>query len=131
MSNDNKYSNNVRVIEELKKISDAPDQKKQLIKSSQKAGTAALGSVVLNTSVAKNVKNKIENAISKVPFSDKMLVGTNKVGLKIGGKTYNSSFTVNNKGEASLNLSKSFTKDLKTELSADKDKVKVGLKLTF
>ena len=131
MSNDNKYSNNVRVVEELKKISDAPDQKKQLIKSSQKAGTAALGSVVLNTSVAKNVKNKIENAISKVPFSDKMLVGTNKVGLKIGGKTYNSSFTVNNKGEASLNLSKSFTKDLKTEFSADKDKVKVGLKLTF
>ena len=131
MSNDNKYSNNVRVVEELKKISDAPDQKKQLIKSSQKAGTAALGSVVLNTSVAKNVKNKIENAISKVPFSDKMLVGTNKVGLKIGGKTYDSSFTVNNKGQASLNLSKSFTENLKTELSADKDKVKVGLKLTF
>ncbi len=131
MSNDNKYSNNVRVIEELQKISDASDQKKQLIKSSQKAGATALGSVVLNTSVAKNVKNKIENAISKVPFSDKMLVGTNKVGLKIGGKTYNSSFTVNNKGEASLNLSKSFTKDLKTEFSADKDKVKVGLKLTF
>ena len=131
MSNDNKYSNNVRVIEELKKISDAPDQKKQLIKSSQKAGATALGSVVLNTSVAKNVKSKIENAISKVPFSDKMLVGTNKVGLKIGGKTYNSSFTVNNKGEASLNLSKSFTEDLKTELSADKDKVKVGLKLSF
>ena len=131
MSNDNKYSNNVRVIEELQKISDASDQKKQLIKSSQKAGATALGSVVLNTSVAKNVKSKIENAISKVPFSDKMLVGTNKVGLKIGGKTYNSSFTVNNKGEASLNLSKSFTKDLKTEFSADKDKVKVGLKLTF
>ena len=131
MSNDNKYSNNVRVVEELKKISDAPDQKKQLIKSSQKAGATALGSVVLNTSVAKNVKNKIENAISKVPFSDKMLVGTNKVGLKIGGKTYDSSFTVNNKGQANLKLSKSFTEDLKTELSADKDKVKVGLKLTF
>ena len=131
MSNDNKYSNNVRVVEELKKISDASDQKKQAIKSGKKAVTAAAGSVVLNTSVAKNVKNKIENAISKVPFSDKMLVGTNKVGLKIGGKTYNSSFTVNNKGEASLNLSKSFTKDLKTEFSADKDKVKVGLKLTF
>ena len=130
MSED-KYSNNVRVIEELKKISDAPNQKKQTIKSSQKAATAALGSVVLNTPIAKNVKNKIENAISKVPFSDKMLVGTNKVGLSIGGKTYNSSFTVNNKGEASLNLSKSFTKDLKTEFSADKDKVKVGLKLTF
>ena len=131
MSNDNKYSNNVRVIEELQKISDASDQKKQLIKSSQKAGATALGSVVLNTSVAKNVKNKIENAISKVPFSDKMLVGTNKVGLKIGGKTYDSSFTVNNKGQANLKLSKSFTEDLKTELSADKDKVKVGLKLTF
>ena len=131
MSNDNKYSNNVRVVEELKKISDAPDQKKQLIKSSQKAGTAALGSVVLNTSVAKNVKNKIENAISKVPFSDKMLVGTNKVGLKLGDETYSSSFTVNKNGDANLKLSKSFTEDLKTELSADKDSVKVGLKLTF
>tara|TARA_A100001201_G_C4075955_1_gene197340 strand:+ start:687 stop:1082 length:396 start_codon:yes stop_codon:yes gene_type:complete len=131
MSNDNKYSNNVRVIEELQNISDASDQKKQVIKSGKKAVTAAAGSVILNTPVAKNVKSKIENAISKVPFSDKMLVGTNKVGLKIGGKTYNSSFTVNNKGEASLNLSKSFTKDLKTEFSADKDKVKVGLKLSF
>ena len=131
MSNDNKYSNNVRVIEELQNISDASDQKKQAIKSGKKAVTAAAGSVVLNTPVAKNVKSKIEKAISKVPFSDKMLVGTNKVGLKIGGKTYNSSFTVNNKGEASLKLSKSFTEDLKTELSADKDKVKVGLKLSF
>ena len=128
---DKKYSNNVKVYDELKKISDAPDQKKQLIKSSQKAGTAALGSVVLNTPIAKNVKNKIENAIGKIPFSDKMLVGSNKIGLKLGGKTYNSSFTVNKDGNASLNLSKSFTKDLQTELSADKDKVKVGLKLTF
>ncbi len=126
-----KYSNNVKVYDELKKISDAPNQKKQAIKSSQKAATAALGSVVLNTPVAKNVKNKIENAIGKIPFSDKMLVGSNKIGLKLGGKTYNSSFTVNKDGNASLNLSKSFTKDLQTELSADKDKVKVGLKLTF
>ena len=128
---DDKYSNNVRVIEELKKISDAPNQKKQAIKSSKKAATAALGSVVLDTPIAKNVKNKIENAIGKIPFSDKMLVGSNKIGLKLGGKTYNSSFTVNKDGNASLNLSKSFTKDLQTELSADKDKVKVGLKLTF
>ena len=128
---DDKYSNNVRVIEELQKISDASNQKKQAIKSSKKAATAALGSVVLNTPVAKNVKNKIENAIGKIPFSDKMLVGSNKIGLKLGGKTYNSSFTVNKDGNASLNLSKSFTKDLQTELSADKDKVKVGLKLTF
>ena len=126
-----KYSNNVKVYDELKKISDAPNQKKQAIKSSQKAATAALGSVVLNTPIAKNVKNKIENAIGKIPFSDKMLVGSNKIGLKLGGKTYNSSFTVNRDGNASLNLSKSFTKDLQTELSADKDKVKVGLKLTF
>ena len=126
-----KYSNNVKVYDELKKISDAPNQKKQAIKSSQKAATAALGSVVLNTPVAKNVKNKIENAIGKIPFSDKMLVGSNKIGLKLGGKTYNSSFTVNKDGNASLNLSKSFTKNLQTELSADKDKVKVGLKLTF
>ena len=128
---DKKYSNNVKVYNELKKVSDAPNQKKQAIKSSKKAATAALGSVVLNTPVAKNVKNKIENAIGKIPFSDNMLVGTNKVGLKIGCKTYNSSFTVNNKGQANLNLSKSFTENLKTQLSADKDKVKVGLKLTF
>ena len=126
-----KYSNNVKVYDELKKISDAPNQKKQAIKSSKKAATAALGSVVLNTPVAKNVKNKIENAIGKIPFSDKMLVGSNKIGLKLGGKTYNSSFTVNKDGNASLNLSKSFTKDLQTELSADKDKVKVGLSLKF
>ena len=126
-----KYSNNVKVYDELKKISDAPNQKKQAIKSSQKAATAALGSVVLNTPIAKNVKNKIENAIGKIPFSDKMLVGSNKIGLKLGGKTYNSSFTVNKDGNASLNLSKSFTKDLQTELSADKDKVKVGLSLKF
>ena len=121
----------MKVYDELKKISDAPNQKKQAIKSSQKAATAALGSVVLNTPIAKNVKNKIENAIGKIPFSDKMLVGSNKIGLKLGGKTYNSSFTVNKDGNASLNLSKSFTKDLQTELSADKDKVKVGLKINF
>ena len=126
-----KYSNNVKVYDELKKISDAPNQKKQAIKSSQKAATAALGSVVLNTPIAKNVKNKIENAIGKIPFSDKMLVGSNKIGLKLGGKTYNSSFTVNKDGNANLKLSKSFTKDLQTELSADKDKVKVGLSLKF
>ena len=126
-----KYSNNVKVYDELKKISDAPNQKKQAIKSSQKAATAALGSVVLNTPIAKNVKNKIENAIGKIPFSDKMLVGSNKIGLKLGGNTYNSSCTVNKDGNASLNLSKSFTKDLQTELSADKDKVKVGLSLKF
>ncbi len=126
-----KYSNNVKVYDELKKISDAPNQKKQAIKSSQKAATAALGSVVLNTPIAKNVKDKIENAIGKIPFSDNMLVGSNKIGLKLGGKTYSSSFTVNKKGDASLNLSKSFTKDLQTELSADKDKVKVGLSFKF
>ena len=131
MTKEKKYSNDVRIIEELKKVAESPDQKKQLVKSSQKAGAAALGSVVLNTPVLKNVKNKIENAIDKIPFSDNMLVGSNKLGLKLGGKTYNSSFTVNNKGEASLNLSKSFTKDLKTELSADKDKVKVGLNFNF
>ncbi len=130
MSED-KYSNNVRVIEELQKISDAPNQKKQVIKSSKKAATAALGSVVLNTPVVSSIKEKIESKINKIPFSDKMLVGTNKIGLKLGGETYKGSFTVNKDGNASLNLSKSFTKDLQTELSADKDKVKVGLKLTF
>tara|TARA_Y100000004_G_scaffold153837_1_gene177772 strand:+ start:471 stop:863 length:393 start_codon:yes stop_codon:yes gene_type:complete len=128
---DDKYSNNVRVIEELKKISDAPNQKKQAIKSSQKAATAALGSVVLNTPVVSSIKEKIESKINKIPFSDNMLVGTNKIGLKLGGETYKGSFTVNKDGNANLNLSKSFTKDLQTELSADKDKVKVGLKLTF
>ena len=131
MTKEKKYSNDVRIIEELKKVAESPDQKKQLIKSSQKAGTAALGSVVLNTPVLKNVKNKIENAIDKIPFSDNMLVGSNKLGLKLGGKTYNSSFTVNNKGEANLKLTKSFTENLKTQLSADKDKVKVGLNFNF
>ena len=128
---DDKYSNNVRVIEELKKISDAPNQKKQAIKSSQKAATAALGSVVLNTPVVSSIKEKIESKINKIPFSDNMVVGTNKIGLKLGGETYSGSFTVNKDGNANLNLSKSFTKDLQTEFSADKDKVKVGLKLTF
>ena len=131
MTKEKKYSNDVRIIEELKKVAESPDQKKQLVKSSQKAGAAALGSVVLNTPVLKNVKNKIENAIDKIPFSDNMLVGSNKLGLKLGGKTYNSSFTVNNKGEANLKLTKSFTENLKTQLSADKDKVKVGLNFNF
>ena len=126
-----KYSNSVKIYDELQKISDAPNQKKQAIKSSQKAATAALGSVVLNTPVVSSIKEKIESKINKIPFSDNMLIGTNKIGLKLGGETYSGSFTVNRDGNASLNLSKSFTKDLKTELSADKDKVKVGLKLTF
>ena len=126
-----KYSNSVKIYDELQKISDAPNQKKQAIKSSQKAATAALGSVVLNTPVVSSIKEKIESKINKIPFSDNMLVGTNKIGLKLGGETYSGSFTVNRDGNASLNLSKSFTKDLKTELSADKDRVKVGLKLTF
>ena len=130
MSED-KYSNNVRVIEELKKISDAPNQKKQAIKSSKKAATAALGSVVLNTPVVSSIKEKIESKINKIPFSDNMIVGTNKIGLKLGGETYSGSFTVNKDGNANLKLSKSFTENLKTELSADKDKVNVGLKLTF
>ena len=128
---DDKYSNNVRVIEELKKISDAPNQKKQAIKSSQKAATAALGSVVLNTPVVSSIKEKIESKINKIPFSDNMLVGTNKIGLKLGGETYKGSFTVNKDGDASLKLSKTFTENLKTELSADKDKVNVGLSLKF
>ena len=130
MSED-KYSNNVRVIEELKKISDAPNQKKQAIKSSKKAATAALGSVVLNTPVVSSIKEKIESKINKIPFSDNMLVGTNKIGLKLGGETYKGSFTVNKDGNANLKLSKSFTKDLQTELSADKDNIKVGLSLKF
>ena len=131
MTKEKKYSNDVRIIEELKKVAEAPNQKKQAIKSSRKAATAAVGSVILNTPIAKNAKNKIENAIGKIPFSDNMLVGTNKLGLKLGGKTYNSSFTVNNKGEANLKLTKSFTENLKTQLSADKDKVKVGLNFNF
>jgi len=126
-----KYSNSVKIYDELQKISDAPNQKKQAIKSSQKAATAALGSVVLNTPVVSSIKEKIESKINKIPFSDKMLVGTNKIGLKLGGETYSGSFTVNRDGNASLNLSKSFTKDLKTELSADKDNIKVGLSLKF
>jgi len=128
---ENKYSNSVKIYDELQKISDAPNQKKQAIKSSQKAATAALGSVVLNTPVVSSIKEKIESKINKIPFSDNMLVGTNKIGLKLGGETYSGSFTVNKDGNANLKLSKSFTENLQTELSADKDKVNVGLKLTF
>tara|TARA_R100000482_G_scaffold16309_1_gene4714 strand:+ start:1387 stop:1782 length:396 start_codon:yes stop_codon:yes gene_type:complete len=131
MTNENKYSNNVRIIEELKNISEADNQKKEAIKTSKKAVGAALGSVVLSTPIVSSVKEKIESKINKIPFSDKMLVGTNKIGLKLGGETYKGSFTVNKDGDASLKLSKTFTENLKTELSADKDKVNVGLSLKF
>ena len=128
---DKKYSNSVKIYDEFQKISDADNQKKQAIKSSKKAATAALGSVVLNTPVVSSIKEKIESKINKIPFSDNMLVGTNKIGLKLGGETYSGSFTVNKDGNANLKLSKSFTENLKTELSADKNKVNVGLKLSF
>ena len=131
MTDKNKYSNSVRIIEELQNISEAKDQKKEAIKTSKKAVGAALGSVVLNTPIVSSVKEKIESKINKIPFSDNMLVSTNKIGLKLGGETYSGSFTVNKDGDASLKLSKTFTKDLQTELSADKDKVKVGLSLKF
>ena len=131
MTNENKYSNNVRIIEELKNISEADNQKKEAIKTSKKAAGAALGSVVLNTPIVSSVKEKIESKINKIPFSDNMLVSTNKIGLKLGGETYKGSFTVNKDGDASLKLSKTFTENLKTELSADKDKVNVGLSLKF
>ena len=131
MTNESKYSNNVRIIEELKNISEADNQKKEAIKTSKKAAGAVLGNVVLNTPIVSSVKEKIESKINKIPFSDKMLVGTNKIGLKLGGETYKGSFTVNKDGNANLKLSKSFTKDLQTELSADKDNIKVGLSLKF
>ena len=131
MTNESKYSNNVRIIEELKNISEADNQKKEAIKTSKKVATAALGSVVLSTPIVSSVKKKIESKINKIPFSDKMLVGTNKIGLKLGDETYKGSFTVNKDGDASLKLSKTFTENLKTELSADKDKVNVGLSLKF
>ena len=131
MTDKNKYSNSVRIIEELQNISEADNQKKEAIKTSKKVATAALGSVVLSTPIVSSVKKKIESKINKIPFSDKMLVSTNKIGLKLGGETYKGSFTVNKDGDASLKLSKTFTENLKTELSADKDKVKVGLKFDF
>ena len=126
-----KYSNNVRIVEEFKKVAEADNQKKQAIKLSQKAATAALGSVVLNTPVVSSIKEKIESKINKIPFSNNMLLSTNKIGLKLGGETYKGSFTVNKDGNANLKLSKSFTENLKTELSADKDNIKVGLSLKF
>ena len=131
MTDESKYSNNVIIIEELQNVAKSDNQKKELIKTSKKVGTAALGSVILNTPVVSAIKDKIESKINKIPFSDNMLVGRNKIGLKLGDETYSSSFTVNKNGDANLKLSKSFTEDLKTELSADKDSVKVGLKLTF
>ena len=131
MTDKNKYSNSVRIIEELQNISEADNQKKEAIKTSKKVATAALGSVVLSTPIVSSVKEKIESKINKIPFSDKMLVSTNKIGLKLGGETYKGSFTVNKDGDASLKLSKTFTENLKTELSADKDNIKVGLSLKF
>ena len=131
MTDESKYSNSVRIIEELQNVAKSDNQKKELIKTSKKVGTAALGSVILNTPVVSAIKDKIESKINKIPFSDNMLVGRNKIGLKLGDETYSSSFTVNKNGDANLKLSKSFTEDLKTELSADKDSVEVGLKLTF
>ena len=131
MTDESKYSNSVRIIEELQNVAKSDNQKKELIKTSKKVGAAALGSVVLNTPVVSAIKDKIESKINKIPFSDNMLVGRNKIGLKLGDETYSCSFTVNKNGDANLKLSKSFTEDLKTELSADKDSVKVGLKLTF
>jgi hypothetical protein len=131
MTDKNKYSNSVRIIEELQNISEADNQKKEAIKTSKKVATAALGSVVLSTPIVSSVKKKIESKINKIPFSDKMLVGTNKIGLKLGDETYKGSFTVNKDGDASLKLSKTFTENLKTELSADKDNIKVGLSLKF
>ena len=131
MTDESKYSNSVRIIEELQNVAKSDNQKKELIKTSKKIGTAALGSVILNTPVVSAIKDKIESKINKIPFSDNMLVGRNKIGLNLGDETYSSSFTVNKNGDANLKLSKSFTEDLKTELSADKDSVKVGLKLTF
>ena len=131
MTDESKYSNSVRIIEELQNVAKSDNQKKELIKTSKKVGAAALGSVILNTPVVSAIKDKIESKINKIPFSDNMLVGRNKIGLKLGDETYSSSYTVNKNGDANLKLSKSFTEDLKTELSADKDSVKVGLKLTF
>ena len=131
MTDESKYSNSVRIIEELQNVAKSDNQKKELIKTSKKVGAAALGSVILKTPVVSAIKDKIESKINKIPFSDNMLVGRNKIGLKLGDETYSSSFTVNKNGDANLKLSKSFTEDLKTELSADKDSVKVGLKLTF
>ena len=131
MTDESKYSNSVRIIEELQNVAKSDNQKKELIKTSKIVGAAALGSVILNTPVVSAIKDKIESKINKIPFSDNMLVGRNKIGLKLGDETYSSSFTVNKNGDANLKLSKSFTEDLKTELSADKDSVKVGLKLTF
>ena len=131
MTNESKYSNNVRIIEELKNISEADNQKKEAIKTSKKAAGAVLGNVVLNTPVVSSIKEKIESKINKIPFSNNMLLSTNKIGLKLGGETYKGSFTVNKDGDASLKLSKTFTENLKTELSADKDKVNVGLSLKF
>ena len=59
MTKEKKYSTNVKVFDELKKVAEASNQKKQAIKSSKKAATAAVGSVILNTPIAKNVKNTI------------------------------------------------------------------------
>ena len=142
MSTKNKtYTNLVRVISDdftknkLKQISDSSNQSKEASKVAKevvgKGAVAAAGNIAMKNPTVNKIVNKIEKTIEKIPLSDKMIVGTNKVGLKLGGTTLNTSFTVNKDGDASLKLSKKFKNDLMTELKADNKEVKFGLKFNF
>lgn len=135
------YTNVVRVISDdftkkkLKQISDSSNQKKETSKVTkdvlEKGAVAAAGNLLLKNPTVDKLKNKIENTIEKIPLSDNMLLSTNKIGLKIGDKTFNTSFTVDKNGQANLNLTKKFKNNLETELKADNKKVSFGLKLDF
>jgi hypothetical protein len=135
------YSNLVRVVsddftqEKLKQISDSSNQTKETSKVAKevlgKGAVSVAGNIAMKNPTVNKVVNKIEKTIEKIPLSDNMIIGTNKVGLQLGNKTLNTSFTVNKKGDANLKLSKKFTEDLMTELKADSKQVKFGLKFNF
>jgi hypothetical protein len=141
MSGNKVYTNLVRVVSDdftknkLKQISDSSNQKKETSKVAKEVvgqgAVAAAGNIAMKNPTVNKIVNKIEKTIEKIPLSDKMIVGTNKVGLKLGGTTLNTSFTVNRDGDASLKLSKKFKNDLMTELKADNKEVKFGLKFNF
>ena len=142
MSTKNKiYTNAVKVlsddftIKKLKQVSDSSNQSKEASKVAKevvgKGAVAAAGNFVMKNPTVDKIVNKIEKTIEKIPLSNNMLVGTNKVGLKVNNKLVTGSFTVDKKGDVNLKLSKNLSKNLQTELEADNKEVKFGLNFTF
>jgi len=142
MSSKNKlYTNAVKIlsddftVKKLKQVSESSNQSKEASNVAKevagKGVVAAAGNFVMKNPTVDKVVNKIEKTIEKIPFSDNMLVGTNKVGLKVNNKLVTGSFTVDKQGDVNLKLSKNFSKNLQTELEADNKEVKFGLNFKF